>query len=190
MPDVALDPERWTKDFELRTREIEVKEREQAAREREVELAARRERSERWRNPLTVAVFAAAVAGFSNAYIAIQNNRAQVEAIDRKAKADRDLEEVRAEAQRILEMVKTGDPAQAAVNLHFLVQLGLVRSHGLKGRIENWRTRPDQAVAYLPAASDVAEFQRESGMPADGIMGPLTRARMEESRRLAREAAE
>lgn len=154
------DQERWREELALKSREIDL-------REREIELAAGRQRAERWRNPLTVAVVAAALAGFFNAYVAYANNNAQLE-----------LETAKAESARILEVLKIGDPARVRENLTFLVQVGLIESAGLRRGISSLsRERPP--VYLSPAA--VAAFQREAGMPADGLAGPATRARMREA---------
>ena len=99
--------------------------------------------SERWSNPLTVAVIAAALAGFSSLYLAYVNNRAEVA-----------LEASKAESDRILEVLKIGEPERVRENLRFLLQLGLVRDEALRRRIEAWDANPNRAPAYLsPAAS-------------------------------------
>lgn len=98
-PDFAH--EQWRTDVALRERELDLKERES--------------RQGRWANPLTFAIFAAAVAAAGNGLVTWMNDRAQ-----------RDLEERKAEAARILEVVKTGDPDKAAKNLQFLIDTGLI----------------------------------------------------------------
>jgi hypothetical protein len=98
-PDFAR--EQWRTDVALRERELDLKEREG--------------RQGRWANPLTFAIFAAAVAAAGNGLVTWMNDRAQ-----------RDLEERKAEAARILEVVKTGDPDKAAKNLQFLIDTGLI----------------------------------------------------------------
>ncbi len=103
--------------------------------------------SERWSNPLTVAVIAAALAGFSGLYLASVNNRAQVA-----------LEASKAESDRILEVLKIGEPERVRENLRFLLQLGLVKDDALRRRIEAWDANPNRAPVYLsPAASRRAE---------------------------------
>lgn len=126
------------------------------------------ERPGRWINPLTVAVAAAALAGFSNAWLAYENNRAQLA-----------LEAKRAESARILEMLRAGDPARVRENLRFLLQLGLVQDEDLRRRIEAWEANPQRAPLYFSPA--VAAFQRETGLRDDGIAGPLTQQRMHEA---------
>jgi hypothetical protein len=98
-PDLAR--EQWRTDIAFRERELTLKERESG---RAI-----------WSNPLALAIFAAAVAAAGNGVVTWMNDRAQ-----------RDLEERKAEAARILEVVKTGDPDKAAKNLQFLIDTGLI----------------------------------------------------------------
>ena len=154
-------------------RELECRSRELDLRERELELAAGRARAERWRNPLTVAVIAAALAGFFNAYVAYANNRAQVA-----------LETSKAESARILEVIKIGDPARVRENLRFLIQLGLVQSGDLKSRLAAWEANPRRARAYLCRAGAVRSgtvgshiFYRDCPQPQDEEAGPAVPSR-------------
>ena len=66
-----------------------------------------------WSSPIVLAIFAAAVAGFGNSIVFWWNGQ---------------LEDRRAEHARTLEVIKTGNVKQAAENLEFLVQIGLVAS--------------------------------------------------------------
>jgi len=96
-----LEGDHWRADHALRLREVEIKEREQ----------------KRWLTPLAVAIFVAALAAIGNAAVALINGLLQ-----------RDLEDRKAEAQLVLESIKTnGDAGKATNNLHFLVQAGLVK---------------------------------------------------------------
>ena len=135
------------RELELRARELDIK-------ERGLAMVAGKSRSERWTNPLTVAVIAAALAGFSNLWLANQNNRAEAA-----------LESRRAESDRILEVLKIGEPARVRENLLFLLQLGLVRDEELRRSIEAWHANPARAPAYLSrerlgAAREAAEERR------------------------------
>jgi hypothetical protein len=105
---LSFERERLAADQRFREREIEL-------RQAELEIKRRDQAQSRWRNPLVVAILAAAVAAAGNAIVASVNGSAQ-----------RVLEEGRAESARILEMIKTGDPEAAARNLQFLVDTGLI----------------------------------------------------------------
>ena len=131
---MTLERERWRTEIDLRRRElalrereVDLKEREQRNRDAEFELKRREQASSSWRNPLTVAVLAAAVAATGNAVIAVVNGNLQ-----------RDLERSKAESERILEMVKTGDREEAAENLDFLVKSGLLSDPKLIARLNRF----------------------------------------------------
>ena len=107
--------ERWETECQFRDREIALKESDVRLREAEIEL----KRSERavslWRSPLVIAILAATVAALGNAGVAFTNGKQQ-----------RAIEELKSEHTRILEMIKTGDPDEAAENLNFLLDAGLI----------------------------------------------------------------
>lgn len=107
-------PDAQQLDTQLKQTQLEVLTRERALRDRELAKAAD-SGGWNWGSPLVVAVFAAAVAAMGSALVALLNGRSQ-----------RMLEASKAESDRILEVVKTGDPEKAAVNLRFLMDAGLV----------------------------------------------------------------
>src|SRR6516164_6131394 len=82
---LTWEQEKWRGEYDLKRRELEIKEREQ--------------NRSTWSNPLVVAILAAAVAGLSSAAVTVINGKLQ-----------RDIEDSRSEASRILEMSKTGEP--------------------------------------------------------------------------------
>jgi hypothetical protein len=114
---VDLDLEKWRFERESRERELALKEREQANKDAELDLRRRDQRAATWRNPLTVAIFAAAVAGLSNAGVALVNGSLQRDLDRAKREAELNLEKTKSESNRILEMIKTGDSEKAAGNL-------------------------------------------------------------------------
>jgi hypothetical protein len=122
MPQLSTDAEleearlefekaKWQADDALRRDEINLKREEQ-------------ERS-RWVNPLVIAVFAAAAAAFGNAGVTLISGYQQQQ-----------LEQSRAEAARILEVVKTNDQDQAAANLKFLIDNGLITDQKISRQIQ------------------------------------------------------
>jgi hypothetical protein len=110
----AFECEKWEAERTFREREISIKEREQAIKEAELTLKKEEHAISQWRNPLVVAIFAAAVAASGNAVVAFTNGAFQ-----------RQLESQKSEQARILEMIKTGDADKAAENLRFLLDAGL-----------------------------------------------------------------
>jgi V8-like Glu-specific endopeptidase len=108
-------------------------------------------------NPLVVAILAAAVAAAGNAMVALVNGQ-----------QTRRVEEVRAEASRILEMIKTGDPDTAAENLRFLAESGLISDPERREAIQTFLAArsPGQGPALPTAAGrDVAQSTRD--LPQD-----------------------
>jgi hypothetical protein len=109
---LEFEREKWLGEYELRKREIEIKEREQSR--------------SRWSNPVVLAVLAAALAGLGNAAATWLNGMEQRKLETGRAEQARIMEETKAEAVRILEVIKTGDADKAAANLKFLVDTGLI----------------------------------------------------------------
>ena len=149
----ALEAEKWQFERECRLREVAVKEREQANRDSEVRLKEREIRASTWKSPLTVAVFAAAVAGAGNAIVAIVNGSLQRELESSKRVAELTLERSKAESTRILEMIKTGDNDRAASNLDFLIQSGLITDDLITKKLTAFlKTRQPGTGPSLPAS--------------------------------------
>jgi hypothetical protein len=163
----APDPserEKWEADVRLRERELAVKEREQEIKHREVETKAQEFKRSRWTNPLVLAVLAAALAAGGNAVVALINGAAQRESNDlrtaaenklqaEKASEERQLEDGKAEAARILEMIKTADPDKAAVNLRFLLEAGLIVEPNRREKLAAYLKDREQGKGpTLPAA--------------------------------------
>jgi hypothetical protein len=133
--------QQWLAESEFRRREIDVKEREQALKEKDFEFQRAQAARTRWTNPLFIGLVAAAIAAFGNAVVAYLN-----------AREGQVLEETRAESGRILEMIKTGNPDQAAENLRFLLDTGLVATPKYVADISTFlqKRKPNQGPT-LPA---------------------------------------
>jgi hypothetical protein len=125
-----FEREKWRTDCELRKREIEIKEREQAR--------------SRWSNPIVLAVLAAALAGLGNAAATWLNGIEQRKLEAERTEQAKIMEETRAEAARILEVIKTDTPDKAATNLKFLADVGLISN---ADRLQHIRTFLDQRPA-------------------------------------------
>jgi hypothetical protein len=122
-----FDREKWQTDVRLREREIAVKESEQKIKDREVQAKIEEQNRSRWTNPLVLAVMAAALAAAGNAAVAlingilqrsIEEERASFQNVSatKKAEEDRQIEEIKGESARILEVIKTNNPDMAAAN--------------------------------------------------------------------------
>ena len=137
---LTWEQEKWRAEYDLKRRELELREREQ--------------NRSTWSNPLVVAILAAAVAGLSSAVVTVINGKLQ-----------RDIEDSRSEASRILEMIKTGEPDKAAANLQFLLDTGLISK---KDRVEQIRTylvhRQPGTGPVLPAADGRYRFEQSEGL--------------------------
>lgn len=108
----------------------------------ELELRRAEEQRAKWHSPLLLAVIAAIIGLLSNAAVAWLNGSSQ-----------RELEDKKAEAARIIEALKTGDPDVAAENLKLLVEAGLVRESA--GQIRTYlQNRKVGEGARLPAVSE------------------------------------
>jgi hypothetical protein len=73
--DRTVDQDKWAAEQALRDREVTVKEGEQRVREEDLALRKLEIAKAAWRSPLTVAIIAAAVAGFSNVAVVTINGR-------------------------------------------------------------------------------------------------------------------
>jgi hypothetical protein len=150
--DKTVDQDKWAAEQALRDREVTVKEREQRVREQDLALRKSEIAKAAWRSPLTVAIIAAAVAGFSNVVVVTINGI-----------LGRQLEDTRAESARILEMIKTGDADKAAENLRFLADAGLISDHQRLDAIRGFlKTRSPGQGPSLPSPS------------ASGSSGPIS----------------
>jgi DNA/RNA endonuclease G (NUC1) len=98
------------------TREVELK-------EKEFEFKMGGDKKSFFKNPLYITIFVAIIGLTGNAIVAYVNNNSQLS-----------IEKRKAEAARILEVIKTGDPDKAATNLEFLLETGLVTLDTLKIR--------------------------------------------------------
>jgi hypothetical protein len=139
---------------------------------------------------LVLAVLGAALAGVFNAGVAWWNDKQQQELESARASATRELEGQKdkrnaaleadkAEAGRILEMIKTADTEKAAANLRFLVDTGLASDRD--GRIKNYldRRKPGEGPV-LPSASST--YTPVLDTPLAVAMAPAVHAVMQDDR--------
>jgi hypothetical protein len=135
--DEAFEREKWQSDLRLRERELALKEKEQGLKYLELRLKRKDERRSQWTHPLVLAVLAATLAATGNAVVAYINGVEQRELEKTRAEAQLSLEqhrdqssqaieETKAEAMRILEVIKTNGVDSARKNLEFLIEAGLI----------------------------------------------------------------
>ena len=103
-------------DREKFAREVELK-------EKEFNLKISTEQKSFFKNQLYITILVAIIGLTGNAIVAYVNNNSQLR-----------IEKRKAEAARILEVIKTADPDKAATNLEFLLETGLVTLDTLKLR--------------------------------------------------------
>ncbi len=148
---LASEREKWAAERDLLVRELVLKERDQISADAETGLRGVELARSRWSNPLTVAILFVAIAGFGNAAVTIINGRLQRSLEQQKDSQQRTLEDSKAEAARILEVIKVGDPDRAATNVKFLLQVGLIKSDDLAKRLQSYLNDRDKgAGASLP----------------------------------------
>ena len=117
--------------------EREIFEKESSFKERELTLKESQNKSKIWKNPTYIAVFAAIIGLIGNAAVAYFNNQSQLE-----------IENQKAEAARILEVVKTaGNSDKAAENLDFLLRTGLISKDTSKIRKYLENRKPGEGIS-------------------------------------------
>lgn len=138
-------------------KEYELKKAELALREREVSTKENEGKISKWFNPLTIAIYVAAVGLFGNIYTNYSTNRASEEA-----------EHFRAQSSLVLSVIKTnGNEDGACKNLNFFVQIGWLDDPN--GTIHTrCGTRGENGVPTLPASSLSQFDQPPPGVVASG----------------------
>jgi hypothetical protein len=179
-PPPGLELERWRFERDCRLRELGLKEREQANRDADIELRRQEQRSATWRSPLTVAIFAAAVAGIGNAIVTMVNGSLQRELESTRRSAELDLEKTKAESTRILEMIKTGDAEKAAGNMEFLLKSGLVTDEVIQRKLTAYlSSRSPGTGPALPSLGN-SRIGFDEATPADRLLQEQLQTRLNE----------
>ena len=121
-----------------------------AVKRRELELQQKHMEQSAWRSPLFLAVVAAIFGLLSNALVALINGSSERTLEKGKSETAQTLAKQKAEADRILEALKTGDPDKAAANLDLLVRTNLVKEQAQSIRSYLDQRKPGEG-ASLPA---------------------------------------
>jgi CDP-diacylglycerol pyrophosphatase len=147
-----LERQKWAQEAEFRGRELLIKEQELAARAQEMRVKEEEGRKSRLWNPLVLAILGATLAAAGNAVVTVINGRDLRELERQKDNATVTLETMKAEAARVLELVKTADPDKAATNLQFLLDAGLLSDKVMTSSLKAYLAArmPGQGVA-LPS---------------------------------------
>lgn len=157
--DSQLEREKWEVERAFREREVSLAERQFQIAQEELALKHVEQASGRWRSPLVVAIFAAAVAGAGNALVSYITADSQTR-----------LEAQKAEQARILEVIKTGSADKAAANLGFLLDAGLIRDMTLRTDLQAYLAkRPPGLGPALPAAPFSAKDAQELVSKFEGV---------------------
>ncbi|MEM0989001.1 MAG: OmpA family protein [Pseudomonadota bacterium] len=123
----------------------DIAEREIRVKERELDLKVQEAGKAAWRSPLVLSILAAALAALSNAGIAYYN-----------AEVDRQRQLHAAENARILQMLNV-EPEQAARNLDFLLQTGLITDPKLRAALSDYLAAREPGTGPSLVASTFAE---------------------------------
>ena len=141
-----FEREKWREELQLRQDEQDL---------RRTEMAR-----SGWRSPLVVAIAAAALAALGNGVISFLDGRQQRAIEEQRGGAQLALEDRKAEAARILEMIRSGDPAAVRNNLQFLLAAGLVESEPLSMRLATYLAdTPDERIPRLPQQTTPGTIQ-------------------------------
>jgi hypothetical protein len=166
--EMEFEREKWRDEVELRKEELAIKKREQDNKDGQLDLQRKAQTQSKWINPLVVAIIAAALAGVANVIVTAINGKLQRDNENARAEGQRRIEAQKAEAARILEMIKTGDRASAGTNLQFLIETGLVTDKDLAKRVEQYQQDHPQSGPVLPAATSPVLGKPGPGGPALG----------------------
>ena len=123
---LIFEKKKWADELSTRNKDLEFRQQEILIKSEEVSLKRQEQVRSKWNNPLVIAILAASLAGAGNAVVALVNGRLQTQIEEKKASSSQRLAENQAESGRILEMIRTGDPDKAALNLQFLLDSGLI----------------------------------------------------------------
>jgi hypothetical protein len=147
------------KELELRRLELEEKKTEQEylVRLKEIGLKEADARRSRWSNPLVLSIVAATIAAAGNAYISWLNGSNQLAVESTRNAALREIEQEKAEAERILEATKSSSPGDAEEKLKFLIAVGLIANPNRQAALEAYLTSEARGTASSSGDSPLTE---------------------------------
>lgn len=128
---LALEEKKF--DFEMRARDRAF-----AIQERELQAKIDEAKRSRLTNPLSLAIIGAFIAGLASITAQFVTGHNQIVSDQKKHGQEMETEKFKAEAGRILEAIRPGDPDKAACNLSFFLGLGLVESPDMRMKLGWW----------------------------------------------------
>ncbi len=154
---LKFEQQKWRDELALRQQEIDLKRLGQKSQEDEIKLKREELDRSRWSSPLVVAILGATLAGGLNLIVNVLSASDQRRLDDGRARATADLEKEKAEAARILEVVKTGDPDKAADNLKVLLDTYLITDKDTRVHLQTYLDNREagQGIALSSAGSQV-----------------------------------
>jgi hypothetical protein len=135
--------------LELRRLELDEKkaEQEHQIRLRELGLKEAETKRSRWSSPLVLSIIAAAIAAVGNGYISWLNGANQLAIESTRNASQKEIEQEKAEAARILEATKSSSPKEAAEKIRFLIEVGLISDPNRRAALEAYLKPEKPATA-------------------------------------------
>jgi len=158
----TFEREKWEADVARQNKELALK-------EKELDLRVDEARRAHWNNPVALAIVAATVAALGNIILTFVTGVSERKLEATKTSDQQILEEQKAESERILEMIKTGNNTEkAADNLQFLVDTKLIQDP-LRTNIATYlKSRKKGEGPALPASSAIGVVAECAGPATDG----------------------
>jgi lysozyme len=169
---LAFEREKWHAECEFRRQELQLRIKEQDRLRSELQFKIDEAKRSRWSSPLVLAIIGAGLAAVGNAGVNWLNSRDQRQLEDARAlsaqhiqdetnKSQLALESFKADAGRLLEVIRTNDPDKAAVNLKFLLDAGLITNDRTAGYVKTFlATRSSGQGPVLPSPSSSPPIPR------------------------------
>ena len=143
----------------IKRQRIALEEREVLVKERELDVKIADSRQTRWLNPLVVAIFAAASAGAGNVYIAWFNANEQRSVDIQRTQAMIKIERLKYEQTKIINVLNTPSADQAAENIGFLLEIGMISDTNLAQNLKTYlSSRKSGQGPHLWSNVSLSEF--------------------------------
>jgi len=157
------------KKIELRRLELEEKtvRQDHEIRLKEIEIKNKASKRSRWANPLAISIVAATIAATGNAYVSWLNGSNQLAIEATRNASQKEIEREKAEAARILEATKGGDPESIAKKIRVLINFGLISDPNRQAALEAY-LKPKELGNSLPKSATSIMEHYSSGWLGGG----------------------